>query len=607
VKADLGTACAAPGAASCSEDEECEGALCAEGTCRSACSSGQDCLADQLCAQGSCVGTDPRHDPTASLSSGGAGGSGASVGGSAGSSGLAGGPARECETSEARCNSRDERETCTTDGTWGVGVTCPFACIADDCGGKCIPNTKDCLLGKTPRVCNDQGEWVAAADCPAVCVEGSCEASCEVGSKQCSGKAVLVCGAAGTFAVDETCDYLCDEASKRCAGECEPTTQRCAEADLQSCGADASWQTLASCPAVCTPKVDMVGQFECSGLCSPTSRRCENSSNLQVCKASGTYADTNCAASGKTCYEVNGVADCNGSCAPGEKRCQGNKVQTCGAAGVLEDAQTCTNQACVEASGSASCTGNCAPGQQQCAANRVQNCDSSGTYVNAPGTCTNQTCLKSGTTAACGGMCAPTQTSCASNNAQTCSSSGTWALADDCAAPTEICRTGACVANDPYQVGESSAAGWEAYDPPDDLWHLVRIVAPRSASVVALRLIGRAGGGLARMALWQEAAGKPGAFVAQTDNISLSAGIGGDAPVPLSAKVSGGQAYWIGAKFSNTAAIFSKSQSGLTGYMFDQPFSANPSTTLSPFPSASASEFTGVALNFYLLVQDESL
>jgi hypothetical protein len=162
------------------------------------------------------------------------------------------------------------------------------------------------------------------------------------------------------------------------------------------------------------------------------------------------------------------------------------------------------------------------------------------------------------------------------------------------------------VANTPYTVGNASSTGWSNFSPPNDLWYVVPVQVLATANVVAIRLIGRAAGGLARMALWQDSSNAPGAFVAQTDNITLSAGVGSDAPVPLATQVVGGQRYWIGAKFANNAAIYQNSGSG-TVYTLDQGFSLNPSTTLNPFPAASAGQVGGVALNFYLLVQDVSL
>lgn len=634
LSSDNGIACVRSQAATCTTSDDCEGATCSAGMCRTACKSSADCLNGQTCAEGSCFGTDPNHDSPISsggssgkggASSGGVGGSagtnsftnggtsggtsnmsGGSAGAGAGGEGGESEPPRDCTTSDTRCNTEGKRETCSVDGHWGTPTDCPFLCSGKDCGGECVPDTKECLMGTTPHLCGKDGTWTTGDPCPAVCVDGACKASCNTGDSQCSGKDVMKCSAQGKFELDQTCKYLCDPTTKTCTGECEPTTQRCDGVKLQTCGADAKWQTLATCPALCTAKPGSPGQFECSGDCSPTTKKCADASTLEVCNGSGKWDSTNCASSNKTCFAQNNVAGCYGSCAPNQQQCTSNKVQACSATGTYQDSQTCVNTTCTENGTSASCTGVCAPGQQQCTSNKVQAC-SAGKYVDSTD-CTplNKACVESGNTASCGGMCIPTAKACINNDAYACNDSGTQVLTNDCAAPDEICNSGACIPNDPYSVGNASSAGYTNFDVPDNQWYLVKITPPNDATVLGLRLIGRSSAGIARMGLWKDSGGAPGAFVAQTDNITMAAGTVSDAPVPLATKVTGGQVYWVGAKFVNGAQIYQKSTAGQTGYVYDHAFATVPSA-LNPFPSGAADTFTNVSLNFYLLVQDVSL
>lgn len=613
---DNGTACAAQIATSCASDDDCEGATCAGGMCRASCGQSSDCLTGQTCVDRLCYGTDPNHDTIAGGGSGGSGNVNVGPGGAGGALGTPGGapgeggaggmpgPTRECETSATRCNEQGQRETCSADGTWGSAVDCPFACVVDDCGGECVPDDKDCLLGVTPRECDAQGEWDAMPDCPAVCVDGACQASCQTDVRQCSGKDVMLCSAQGKFEKEKTCEFLCDETTQQCVGECNPTSQRCDDDKLQTCDANATWQTLATCPALCTPKAGMPGQFECSGDCKPTHKQCDGASTLQTCNAQGQYDDTNCAATNKTCVEAGNSASCTGICAPGQKRCSSNKVQACNGSGAYADSQSCVNQTCVQSGSSASCTGSCAPMQQECLNNRVRTCNASGDYADSDNcTTSNETCTETGSTAACGGNCSPGQTTCTNNDAYQCND-GVLTLADNCAPPGEICNAGACIPNDPYTIGHASSATFANLDVPDNTWYVVKVVAPSNATVIALRLLGRSATGTMRMGLWENNAGAPGAFMAQTDNTTMANGVVSDAPVPLDTKVEAGKTYWVGAKFTGGAQIYQKSVAGESGYTLSQSFGTNPAT-MNPFPSAGT--FSNVQLNFYLLVQDESL
>jgi len=166
-----------------------------------------------------------------------------------------------------------------------------------------------------------------------------------------------------------------------------------------------------------------------------------------------------------------------------------------------------------------------------------------------------------------------------------------------------VCNgAGSCAANTPYAVGEASADGWSAFSVSNDKWWVVPVFVPRTANLQELRLIGASATGQARMAIWADNAGAPGAYHAQTNNFSMASGIVSQAPTS-NIQLIGGRTYWVGAKFTGGATIYINTASG-TAYSFNQSFSSVPSSTMSPFPTGSATLEPGTSLNFFLLLQD---
>ena len=519
-----------------------------------------------------------------------------------------GGPREpECEPDATRCED-DALRTCDEEGFWDEGTPCAYVCIDDACSGECVPDSKDCLEGVTPRHCDERAQWVEGGDCPAVCVDGECAASCEQGSAQCSGNDLLSCETDGTWSEPAPCEFLCDAETDACVGECVPDAMQCQEEELQSCGSDGEWGMVASCPFVCEQDPDDAAKFRCGGECVPTSTHCASITELEVCGASGDYgAPDTC--DGQACGGT--PAACRGTCSPGTRQCgDSSTLQVCGDDGEYDDT-SCANQdqACIESGSDASCTGDCAPGTQQCSGNTVQECSDTGEWEDASNcTGSDETCQESGSTAVCDGDCAPGQTTCIDNDAYDCDA-GDWSELDDCAAMTEICSAGACVANTPYKVGAATASGFSDFNPSNDFWYVIPIAVSTTADVQGMRMLVRAGvvGAFGRMALWEDNGGVPGAFMAQTGNIQLSAaGEVSAAPVPLATQVIGGRTYWIGAKFTGGAALYRNTGTTRDGHFYGQAFATNPSTSMDPFPIGSAGALTDVEYNFFLLVRDVS-
>lgn len=121
-------------------------------------------------------------------------------------------------------------------------------------------------------------------------------------------------------------------------------------------------------------------------------------------------------------------------CAPGLKQCAGNGVQTCSAAGIWAQSQSCPF-GCSRGA----CTGKCVPGQTQCSGASKQTCDATGAWQ------TTQTCSFACSGAgACTGVCSPGATQCSGATPQTCDGTGTWQSQPACGQPTPDCKAGAC-------------------------------------------------------------------------------------------------------------------------------------------------------------------
>lgn len=94
----------------------------------------------------------------------------------AGGAGGRGADEPACEPGETRCEQRSQ-ETCEADGTWGAAEACPFACVAGECAGECVPQSSGCADELTPQRCDGEGRWEPLLECAGVCFGGACDCS----------------------------------------------------------------------------------------------------------------------------------------------------------------------------------------------------------------------------------------------------------------------------------------------------------------------------------------------------------------------------------------------------------------------------------------------
>lgn len=406
----------------------------------------------------------------------------------------------------------------------------------------------------------------------------------------------------------------CEYGSGAKCATCLPKSFQCEGSILKQCNdsADAFVEVM-DCASVGKPCSETAG--ECSEFhCKEEQKRCTEEGVLEVCNSDRSAFETldDCAEDGKTCDSQNLECDV---CIANERSCSddGKKVE-CSANGQKETANDCDPETpfcvgdghCVECKSASTCEPSSDCSTATCDNNKCGQtprksgltcstglCDGEGSCVecladtDCPSVdeCYQRICdqIKH----ECGQRPRPRATACSGGN---------------------VCDgAGACVANDPYSVGNSSSEGWEVFAVNDDEWWVVPVYIPRNAQLLELRIHGASASGAARMAVWESSIDEyygtaPGVFLTQTNDASMKAGIVSLTPV-IPAELTAGRTYWLGAKFTGNAEVY-KSTSTENAWNYVEAFSATPLTTMNPFPSGAAAPYPGVTRSFYLMVQD---
>jgi hypothetical protein len=536
----------------------------------------------------------------------------------------------------------DLRE-CGVDLVTAIAVqSCSFVCSGGSCTGICHPKDKQCKTGGVvPQLCADSGSWQDQTACTYQCdaATGNCiAAGCKDNVKNGDETDKDCGGSCGGCAVGGKClantDCLAPTSAHCASGTCALAS--CSDGVLN--GNETDKDCGGSCAADCAVGLSCAGNADCllpdSGHCSggkciaasctdgvqngtETGKDCGGSCAADCALGDGCGLDADCVSG--ACLANKCVA-----CKPSTKRCVGTSLQTCTATGDWG-----TGVACTVNNGSPSCVNGvcgiagCNPGFGDCDSNLSTGCE---TNLDLPGAC-GTTCanrivcsISHGTPScpngACVMACDPGYGDCVSTANDGCekvlnsvTSCGTCSSTMTCTAPAQKCAGGACVTNTPYNLGQSSTTGALEFDPPSDYWYVVPVQMPKDATLLAFRLNAVAIAGLARMALWaDDGSGNPGAFLAQTGNIMLAAGLNGATPAPKPpltvTQLTGGKLYWVGAKFTGGARIYQNSAAGASSRTLAQAFSANPVSTLDPFPSGSSGVASGTAYSLFVEVQD---
>lgn len=338
---------------------------------------------------------------------------------------------------------------------------------------------------------------------------------------------------------------------------------------------------------------------QCGGDCVPGSSRCVGDRKAQLCTSSRTWGTTS------TCPFACIDGACGGKCVPGTTQCTNGSQETCGNDGTWGSPTPCQYLCDGDV-----CGGECTPGSVQCASStEYETCSATGTW-SSPVVCANQACVDG----ACVGSCSPGSSECdaTTKNPKTCGSDGTWTTLAKCTVPDQTCAAGSppkCVANDPYYIGNSSVdSSWSAFEPSTDTSYLTSITVnltdgAKSAYVLALDYNARVAGGWCDLYLYSDDNGAPGKRLTFVLQARVTAGIGGSVPTADTTVTTGTQ-YWIGGvcdNSPNTVELEQKSVASETVYISPQTFGTALPT---PFPVSNSSPTSGVALPFFMQVQN---
>jgi hypothetical protein len=225
---------------------------------------------------------------------------------------------------------------------------------------------------------------------------------------------------------------------------------------------------------------------------------------------------------------------------------------------------------------------------------------------------TTQTCEFACYQDECTGECVPETPDCISGDAYVCDEAGVYELDDDCTSPDEICRDGACVANDPYVVGENSITGYSNFNTPtNDRMYILPLVVPTTAVLLTFRVFVQAGSGNVRMVLYaDDGTGQPGAQVKRSVLGTVASAVNGVVSMNAeggNVQLTGGTTYWLGVVFfesGGSVETYSRTSTGLLGFSVPQAIGANPYAD--PFDIYNASSFNNIQLPIAIGVQDVS-
>jgi formylglycine-generating enzyme required for sulfatase activity len=336
LKTDTGTACVSAIAATC--DAGCPaGTTCSptDGACRNACDTTQ-CLTDQTCTNGLCVGT-AQHETGSggsgsggSAGSGGSGGSGNPTAGSAGAAVVDPCLGKVCDMPSApSCKSASELTTYDKIGSCSNG-TCnytshaiPCACQADACiTDPCLAVT---CASPQPPACEDANTLTTFA-AMGTCDAGSCSyapqhKTCPFGCSAGACNPDPCQGVSCNRPPPDKCKDVNTQTSFAAHGTCNGGTCTYPPTD-QACGANA--QCGGGTCSVCT------ADTSCGATCVPcggTTKKCKDLGTTSKCVACLSNAD--CVGTTPICNLATNTCQAQPSCAGLQATCGPSANASC--------------------------------------------------------------------------------------------------------------------------------------------------------------------------------------------------------------------------------------------------------------------------------------
>ncbi len=174
----------------------------------------------------------------------------------------------ECNAGIQKCEN-GTAYTCTNDGIWSSGTSCPNGCNGDQCApeqdqpkDKCSPQAKKCLNAKA-YICLSNGNWDNGIDCEYGCAGDECAPpniqpmdECKSGSKKCTNATAYVCGNNNRWETGTICEFGCngDECAEKQVQpthDCDTGELKCENHRAYVCGNDNHWDDGTDCDYGC--------------------------------------------------------------------------------------------------------------------------------------------------------------------------------------------------------------------------------------------------------------------------------------------------------------------------------------------------------------------
>ncbi len=413
-----------------------------------------------------------------------------------------------CSKGELRC-SGDALLSCNADQKGMTPVAespCANGCVDNaltDYCATCRASELRCV-GSTLQQCSaDRTALGLVKDCGAPgCVDSGTTdycAVCKMGETRCMGSMLQGCALDRKSLTDvTTCTMGCyDAGDNDYCGECRPGDTQCTTGGYLTCGTDGRWgAVVTACSGACVDS----GVKDYCAECKAGDTQC-TTGGVVTCGTDSRWG-TMATACANGCID-SGAKDYCAECKAGDTQCTTGGYVTCGVDGHWGTTATACTDGCID-SGTKDYCADCQPGTSQCggtmAMPTVQTCDTAG-HWGMPSACPNgcndmgtmdkcqpcplgtatcstdlaslKTCMTGAeVTSACdngcfdnGTMdycrdCKATQAPACSTptTARSCGTNGRWSDVD-CAATSQVCLDGACVAPCTPGAGHCEADG----------------------------------------------------------------------------------------------------------------------------------------------------
>jgi len=236
-----------------------------------------------------------------------------------------------CALDEYRCDLDTLQKCRPTRNDWDTVKICPKGmCDAAAMGCReCVPGSKDCAAGETPRLCDSTGHWSSSTPCAGttpLCKAGVCAAgACVTGEHRCSSDTLEICNStlSGFDPVKVCAAGMCDATGGEC-DECASGAKDCIGSTPRACDTSGHWTSLSACAGT-TPICK--GGACIAGVCVSGEHRCTGDV-LEKCSSTFTSFEIVKTCPSGFCDATLGQCD---ECKVGDTDCVGSTPRSCDA------------------------------------------------------------------------------------------------------------------------------------------------------------------------------------------------------------------------------------------------------------------------------------